>query len=179
MYRRLPEWAGEDLHARQRLRLRGEAAMIVLGVDPGAVNMGHAILSWDGSAADWLGGGRVLPSEPNWIEIVSQVQLVVVEWPHVGPRQAGQAILETRSAAEKVATTAELCGVPVFKVAPAEWRKAVLGRTRRTADETIDAIAARILPHLIQGMPMKLVSHVRDAAGVALLGCRMHGRKVA
>jgi hypothetical protein len=153
--------------------------MLVLGVDPGQANLGHAVLRWDGRVAEWVDGGRVLPEEPNWAGPLALVQLLVVEWPSVGPRQAAEAILETRSAAEKVATTAELMGVPVLKVGPAEWRKAVLGRTRRTADETIDAITARILPHLIRGMPTKLVSHVRDAAGAALLGCRMHGRKVA
>jgi len=153
--------------------------MLVLGVDPGQTNLGYAILRWDGRQAEWVDGGRALPSETNWVEPVSQVDLVVIEWPSVGPRQAAEAILETRSAAERVATTAELCNVPVLKVGPAEWRKAVLGRTRRTADETIDAITARILPRLIRGMPTKLVSHVRDAAGAALLGCRKHGRNAA
>lgn len=145
----------------------------ILGVDPGGVNIAYAVLRCENGDAEWIDGGKVLPEETNWREPLSQVDLLVVEWPSVGPRQAAQAILETRSAAEKVATTAELCGVEVIKVAPADWRKAILGRTRRTADETIDAITARILPHLIRGMPAKMSSHGRDAAGVALMGGRI------
>jgi hypothetical protein len=69
--------------------------------------------------------------------------------------------------------------MPVDKIPPHAWRKAVLGRTRRTERETIDAIARRVLLRLVSGMPARFSGHTIDAAGVALCGARVFRKREA
>lgn len=152
---------------------------IAMGIDPGEVNVGYAVIGWDGRTANWIDGGRALPGERGWVDGLTGVDVLAVEWPTVGKRQASKAVLATMAEASRIAGIAEQCGVRVERIPPVAWRKAVLGRTRRTEQETIDAIAKRVLPRLISGMPDRLVGHATDAAGVALCACRMAGRKVA
>lgn len=148
--------------------------MIVLGIDPGQANVGYAVLSWDGRVAKWIDGGKVLPHERNWPQPISQVDVVAIEWPSVGPRQASKPVMATMATAARIAGIAEALGKSVQRIPPAEWRKNVLGRTRRTETETIDAICNRVVTRLVIGIP-STNGHARDAVGVALMACRMSG----
>lgn len=155
--------------------------MIVSSFDVGPRNTSFALLSWLSPRATWLSGG---PMDPNITAAAlltffrdHNPDLVAIEWPDIGPRGAGKNILEARTVATKIRTAAEFAGIPVMTFTAATWRKAVLGRTKRTKTETIDRICTRVLTPQIVGMPVKLSGHTRDAAGVGLFAVR-HGMQM-
>lgn len=153
---------------------------IIAGFDPGSRNCGYAVLNWDGRRASWITGGKT-----DDIDVLDEMilgqnpDLIVIEWPHVGKRQAAKAVMATMAVAADLRGRAKARGLRVEEIPPHVWRKTVLGRTRRTELETIDAIAKRVLLRLIVGMPRRITGHAVDSCGVALCGARIWARRVA
>jgi Holliday junction resolvasome RuvABC endonuclease subunit len=154
--------------------------MIVLGIDPsGGDNVGLAVIDTSGRRPRWVLGGKCEARTMLSVAPFGPLDLVAIEVPSVGPRQAAKAVLATAAEAGRIRGICEAAGLRVVECYPIDWRRAIVGRTRRCGQLTIDAMTKRAVEMRVDGMPKRTSSHVRDAVGIALFGAEVAMREAA
>lgn len=148
--------------------------MLILGVDPsGESNVGLALLSVSqGARATFVSGARA-SAGCDLRDYLRDVDVVAIEWPSVGPRQAMKAVLATMSEAGRIEGIASFVGARVVRVAANDWRRAIVGKTRRAGSMTIDRMTQNAVDRQVDRLPRRCSCHVRDAVGVALYAWRI------
>jgi len=169
-----------------------EQAIISLGIDPGGdrrdpkapscriVSVAWALVvvyAAPGQRPVWVDSGMEVYDSirSNW-PVLRRAGVGSVEWPSPGRPMAVNAVADTRAEAARVVMAIEEAGLPGYRITATQWRKSVLGRCRRTAEDSIDTICRRYLELLVVGIPQgnALNCHRRDACGVAITGGRMY-----
>lgn len=154
--------------------------MIVLGIDPGAT-IGLALLEVPAvGRPKWLWHGdtrrvqRAIASAMDdaiaSLGVRVPVDAIAVEEVrgYVYEKQRGAELFKTSQREGRLIEQAESCGFDPIMVSRADWRKALCGNG--SAD---DAKVKRALTMQVVNMPTRTNAHVRDAAGVAIVGARM------
>jgi Holliday junction resolvasome RuvABC endonuclease subunit len=143
----------------------------VLGVDPGSRRTGLTVLLLEDNMATWVDAQTL---EPDQIrpDLFSQYRLnhdvsaVFIEKPEGRNGPAVKHIPPTALIAGEVGGMCRTLGLPVAYLLAREWRKPLCGRGSAKDSEIEIALSAHI------DLPKRTNAHVRDAAGVALIGGR-------
>lgn len=169
------------IHCSQSVRLCaiGES-MIVLGIDPGAT-VGLALIEVPPvGRPKWLWHGDTRRVQRAIVSAMYDasaslgvrvpVDAIAIEEVrgYVYEKQRGAELFKTSQREGRLIEQAESYGLAPIMVSRADWRKALCGNG--SAD---DAKVKRALELQAVGMPKRTNAHVRDAAGVAIVGARM------
>jgi crossover junction endodeoxyribonuclease RuvC len=157
----------------------------VLGLDPGSLVTGYAVIDWIGGKARYVASGCVRTqgeSLPERLaEIFAAVSKIVVEWrPHEVAvesvfmhRNAGSALKLGQARGAAICGTFSV-GAPVFEYAPREIKQAVVG-TGAAQKEQVQMMVTQVL-RLSPQVKAELRADAADALAVAL--CHAHSRQL-
>jgi hypothetical protein len=169
--------------------------LLSLGIDPGARAGGYAILRFREPARAFTSSPELVcagkfncaESREHIGSVLSlaglvETVLVAVEWPKLamwgGKGVTAQEVYARAKNVERlqgvvrgIEEAAHNMGVPLVLVEPDEWKRA-LGTKRRRKGERDDLLLVAMLPRIVAGWPARSNTHVRDAAGIAIVGAR-------
>jgi Holliday junction resolvasome RuvABC endonuclease subunit len=143
------------------------AERIVLGVDPGGTGVhGWALLRHrPGKRALYLSAGHTDDAPLDLFARVGHVDVLAVEMPLVvhNPKAIRQ-VLATRGAAGIFTGIGQAYRIPVVELHPGKWRGTLCHNSSPT-----DAMVKKAVTLHVEWWPTRSNSHMRDAAGVALV----------
>lgn len=143
-----------------------------LGVDPGAPSAtspgthGWCLLVHrPGKRALFHAAGHVEATPLDLLRQIGAFEAMAVEMPLVihNPKAIRQ-VLATRGAAGTFAGIGQERGLPVVEIHPGKWRGTLCHNSSPT-----DAMVKKAIGLHVEGWPTRSNSHMRDAAGVALV----------
>jgi hypothetical protein len=155
---------------------------MVLGIDPGPKVSGWALLDFAVRSAPVFFDGGTASSMAALFDhlaltgVADNIGLVGVEEPRLvhnpyadaSPEarySSTLAVMHTSWAGGRALGWAEARGYGVMPVGPNEWRRALVGPSRRGDD--VDTKVKATLPRVVRYWPERCSVHVRDGGGVA------------
>jgi len=149
---------------------------LVLGIDPGAVHTGWALLEFSvPSSPVWFVGGTCDEVETVIESLLADAtrrpELVCIEQPQaLHNPMANRNLIGAAWVGGMAAGFAVARGLDVHVLGPEAWRMGLIGRPRR-GDNVDHKVEAFLRAHVRQ-FPARSSVHARDAAGVACVGYR-------
>lgn len=150
--------------------------MMVLGIDPGPVWCGWAVLDFSILGAPvWFWGGQTNDVgsllEACIASAHGKPELVAIEQPRVmHDNVANVHVMSTAWGGGRVQGHAEARGFATLAVGVNEWRQAFVGQSKR--GDNVDAKVKEMFYRIVRQAPRQTSTHARDAAGVAIVGAR-------
>lgn len=155
--------------------------MLILGIDPGTLLCGWALLERDGARPPrWIDGGHAPAKEIVGVQ-VPRASLVALEWlgPGLFSRDRYEGLVATARVEGGLDWYLGKLGVKVTKLSAGQWRSDVVGRASPS-----DAEIAERLRLLVTGIPSppvltkEALVHALDALGVAYAAAHQPGQQL-
>lgn len=148
--------------------------MLVLGIDPGAT-IGLALIEVPARGRPrwvWHGDTRDHDDPVAWAMDASAIvpQAIAIEEldGYVYEQARGAALIKTARLEGRIVVQVTALGFTPVGMSRAQWRRAICGNGQANDARVKAALSLQVLD-----MPKRTNAHVRDAAGVAIVGARM------
>ena len=169
-----------NLAAQSISPLIGLGGRIIVGIDPGAANLGLCAVEVTSGSALYMAGdvidGSLSPSKIadevlHFVEITHPDRIAIEDMTtrFVRP-QVAMALLLTARIAGYVAGYLHARGHAVDQVSVYDWKKAICGVATATDQQVAHALVQ--IQH-VQAVPKRWSNHVRDACGLAIFAGRV------
>lgn len=156
---------------------------LVLGIDPGPVNVGWAVIDFTIPMAPvWFESGHVrVDGRVRFVDVIQyasshypSIKVMGIEQPRAVSNPAANAqAMGTAWAGGMLAGIAETMGFEVRVLGVTQWRRALVGSFGKGAN--VDHMVERWLRSFVRQVPTRTSVHARDAAGVACVAARRGG----